>query len=146
MSEKCEHFKHGGGYVCGFWICANCYQKLPERPRKLFMVRSSLLESIGEMFKKGGEQAPRQDVKYAPEIEVDGVTLSMFIDAMARRIVAQTRGGMGMDDARLYSLAVLESLGDPFGHKDLSWDEAGAIEIVDEDMQCWDFDGGGENG
>ncbi len=76
----------------------------------------------------------------APIAQAGDVPLAMFIDFMARRLIARTRGGFHMADARDYAIEILRSFGEPFGSDDLDWTIAGAWEMVDEDMQCWDHD------
>lgn len=136
MSEvvpKCPHWE--GDTIQGYWLCAKCYAKLDERPRVYRMVDSDA----------GGDIPPRQQVTYAPIATADETTLSQFIDHMALRLVALTRGGFNKDDAIDYAVDILRTFGEPFGSADLDWSQAGAWDLVDEDLQYWDADGAASN-
>lgn len=129
--KACKHWE--GDFVNGFWLCAKCYKKLADRPRRL--IKDMMVEDIGF----------RQGVIHAPIAKVDGVTLSHFVEFMALRLIALTRGSFVKGDAVSYAMDILGSFGEPFGHKDFSWDQEGAWEIIKEDLQYWDYDGGGPN-
>ena len=132
---NCKH-KHGDN-VSTYWLCGQCYSKLPDRPVKYVMRRAT----VGDGDFEGKVMPERQIPIYAPiKVADGGHTLSAFVKAIASRLVVMTRGSMGMDDATDYAVSLLESIDEEFGVHDFDWSTSGAWEIVDEDMQHWDFD------
>lgn len=123
----CKHWE--GAIVNGYWLCAKCFTKLHERPCVYY--RGGL---------PNGDIPARQEVRYAPIATAQGVTLAKFIEAMALRLIARTRGGFQKPDAMDYAVEILRTLGEPFGSEDLDWTAASAWGLVDEDMQYWDAD------
>lgn len=123
----CKHWD--GDTVNGYWLCAKCFAKLPDRPRRYYMVGV-----------EDGDLPPRQEVILAPVAEADGTTLSQFVNAMALRLIARTGGEFNKADALNYAIDILRDFGEPFGSDDLDWTSAGAWELVDEDLQYWDAD------
>jgi hypothetical protein len=121
----CTHWD--GDTVNGYWLCAKCFAKLEDRPRRY---RTSGVED--------GDIPPRQEVTLAPIAEADGTTLSQFVNAMVSRLIARTGGGFNRADAIEYAIEILRTFGEPFGSDDLDWTSAGAWELVDEDLQHWD--------
>jgi hypothetical protein len=128
----CHHPK--GDTINGFWVCASCYEKLQERPRRYKMVPAPSgdvwLSDVGSI---------RQEVILSPVARSEcGMTFGAFVEAMALRLIAQTRGSFSKPDALDYALEILRNLGEPFGAADYDWSISGAWELVSEDMQYWD--------
>jgi homospermidine synthase len=137
----CEHWE--GDTINGYWLCAKCFAKLPERPRKYGVERLELPKVYDgdNWWNPDGSRYPtRQTIAPAPIAEAQGTTLSQFIEAMALRLIARTRGGFQKPDAMDYAVEILRGFGEPFGSGDLDWTSAGAWELVDEDLQHWDAD------
>jgi hypothetical protein len=142
----CEHWE--GDTVSGYWLCAKCYAKLPERPRKYGAERLVLPKVYdGENWwnPDGSPHPTRQTVTPAPIAEAQGYTLSQFIEAMALRLIARTGGSFQKADAIDYAVDILRGFEEPFGSEELDWTRAGAWELVDEDLHCWDVDDAGRN-
>ncbi|WP_305968582.1 MULTISPECIES: hypothetical protein [unclassified Mameliella] len=138
---NCNHWE--GDTVSGNWLCAKCYAKLPDRPRKYGVERLELAKVYDgdNWWNPDGSRYPtRQTVTLAPISEAQGNTLAQFIEAMALRLIARTRGGFQKPDAMDYAIEILRTFGEPFGSDDMDWTSAGAWELVDEDMQYWDAD------
>lgn len=135
----CQH-KHGDT-VSTYWLCGQCYAKLADRPVK-YVMESAHFDSAfagDDHTNKGGSL--RQMPIYAPVLKAaSGLTLSQFITAIARRLVAKTGGSMTMTDATDYAVDLLEMVSDEFGASDFDWSTEGAWELVSEDMQNWDGD------
>jgi len=130
----CEHLH--GDFVSGYWLCGQCYAKLPARPHWLYMQTGTGLE--------GEPITPRQKVRVAEIVTaVGGLTLSAFIAAIARRLVVKSGGNFGMSDATDYAIDLLESLGEEFGSSGFDWTVEDAWAIVDDDMQDWEQGGEG---
>lgn len=134
----CAH--PSGDHVNGYWVCAQCFQKLEARPVTYVMRRVPCIARIAGADTRWRVPTTRQEPVYAPVAECEGVTLSQFIDIMARRFIARTRGGFHISDARDYAVECLRSLGEPFGSTDIAWDQGGAWDLVDEEMSYWDAD------
>ncbi|MDO6755402.1 hypothetical protein Q4598_04100 [Phaeobacter inhibens] len=128
----CTHWD--GDTVNGYWLCAKCFAKLQDRPRRYHM---SGVE--------GGDVPPRQEVTLAPVAKADGTTLAQFVHAMALRLIARTGGSFDKADALEYAIEILRTFSEPFGSDDLDWTSAGAWELVDEDLQHWDADESASN-
>ncbi len=131
----CKHWR--GDTVNGYWICAKCFAKLPDRPYRI-------LPPTKLRGADGGNPHVQEWVN-APIAKAQGTTLSQFIEAMALRLIARTRGGFQKPDAIDYAVEILRTFGEPFGSDDLDWTSAGAWELVDEDMQHWDADEAASN-
>lgn len=128
----CKHWE--GDTVNGYWLCAKCFTKLAERPVRY---HNSGVED--------GDIPPRQEAVQAPIAEADGMTLGKFVEAMALRLIARTRGGFQKPDALDYAVEILRMHEEPFGSKDMEWNTAAAFDLVDEDMQYWDTDEAASN-
>lgn len=136
MSDDCKHWE--GDTVDGYWICAKCFTRLPDQPRRYYKpIKITDMES--------DQPVPPQEVTLAPVAVHEGVTLGQFISSMAARLVSRTRGSFTMAEATSYAIDLLQGFGDSFGAKDMAWDAGGAWELVDEDMQHWDADEGATN-
>ena len=136
MADKCKHWE--GDTVNGYWLCVSCYTKLPDRPRRY----SIPLKVPAELA--GGPVRP-QDIILAPIATHNGMTLGEFINKMALRLAAATRGSMSMFEATDYAVDLLKGFDEKFGDTSMCWDAASAWEIVDEDLQYWDADEGATN-
>lgn len=137
----CKH-PHGG-MVNGAWLCGKCYRYLPDRPQTLRMVENPT--SLGG---DGGVRVSkyRQVVDKCPESPATGgMTLHEFVMSMASRFVARTKGSLPFLEAVSLSVDVLAGIGEEFGNEDMDWGRDGAIELVYEEMCCWDDDSGGRN-
>ena len=132
MAEPCLH-PHGD-MVDGYWLCGRCYSKLAEQP-----VRYLKGKSIN-----GGEYHIQIPVYAEIRKAYNGWTLSQFIEAMARRLMA--KAGFSKADAISYAIDLLRSSEIEFGAGDYAWDTEAAWEFISEDMQYWDQDGGSTNG
>ena len=143
MSQLCTH-PHGDT-VNGYWLCGKCYAKLPERPKTYRMVKGPRLPAFpmrGAEYRVEGRS--RQEVFPVPIIRADsGFTLSEFIHAMARKLMA--KAAMSKADALDYARDILEMTGEEFGNPDMAWDTDVAWELVKDDMQNWDYDNAGVN-
>ncbi|AUR11196.1 hypothetical protein PhaeoP48_01199 [Phaeobacter inhibens] len=128
----CKHWE--GDTVNGYWLCAKCFAKLPDQPRKYYPGGSP-----------DGDTPQRQEVILAPIAKAQETTLGQFIEAMALRLIARTRGSFQKPDAMDYAVEILRTFGEPFGSDDLDWTSAGAWELVDEDIQHWDADDAASN-
>lgn len=135
--DDCTH--PSGDMVNGYWLCGHCYAKLPERPSRLVMEKGKISDS-------DTPPPPRQMVVHAPIAMAGDMSLATFVEIMARRLIAQTGGSFTMPDATDYAVEILRNLDEPFGSPDLDWSQAGAWELVYEDMQCWDCEGERGNG
>lgn len=124
----CKH-QHGD-MVSGYWLCGQCFQKLPDRPVRYVM----------EPAVPAGDPGRRRQMPVYAQIRTteSGMTLSQFVSAVARRLVAQTLGGLTMDDAIDYAVDLLKLDEVEFGSDDRDWSVAAACELVSEDMQYWD--------
>ena len=130
--SDCKHWQ--GDSVDGYWLCAKCLAKLPDRPQRLLKPTSL----------RGKDGAPYpQDILNAPIATAQGYTLGQFVESMALRLMA--RGGFQKTDAINYAIDLLRALGEKFGSDDMDWTSAGAWEIVDDDMQYWDADESASN-
>lgn len=135
----CKH-PHGDT-VNGYWLCGKCYAKLPDRPKEYRTVLNPIVKLRSEDVKS---TKYRQEVNHAPISTAEsGFTLSAFIDAMARKLMAKAT--MTRPDALDYARDILEMVGEEFGNPDMCWDTEAAWELVKEDMQYWDFDADGGN-
>ncbi|WP_407473487.1 hypothetical protein [Sulfitobacter sp. PM12] len=133
-----------GDTVNGHWLCGKCYAKLSERPKTYKTVRTPIASLRQEDSPPPARY--RQDVFPAPiSTDENGMTLSAFIEAMAKRLIALTRGGFTKPDAIDYAIDLLRGFEEPFGNPELDWSHAGAWEMVNEDVQYWDHDGAGSN-
>jgi hypothetical protein len=147
MSDiNCTH-KKGGDTINGSWVCSQCFQKLPDRPSVLSQEKIRFrLDGDGDGMPHGARRPMfRQKVNYTPIAICEGVTLYQFIQSLASRFVARTKGAMNMYDATDYALSLMQDFDEEFGAIDFAWDAGGAFEIADEDMQHWDHDDGGAN-
>lgn len=133
MGETCKHWD--GDKINGYWICAACYAKLAEQPRRYVKPMK-----VSGFYADG--PAPPQDVIKAPIATHEGMTLGQFIKKMASRLIVITRGSMTVNDATDYAIDLLRGLDEKFGDPSMCWDASGAWEIVDEDLQYWDTDEG----
>lgn len=124
---SCKHWD--GDTVNGYWLCAKCFAKLEEQPRRYYMVGA-----------EHGDTPPRQEVTLAPVAKAGGTTLLQFVEMMARRLIVCSGGNFQMYEATEYAVEILCNLGEPFGSDDMDWTSIGAWELVDEDMQYWDAD------
>lgn len=131
----CKHWI--GDTVNGYWLCAKCFAKLPYRPYRI--LKPTTLRGAD------GGNPHVQEWLNAPIATAQGTTLAQFIEAMALRLIARTRGGFQKPDAMDYAIEILRTFGEPFGSDDLDWTSAGAWELVDEDMQHWDADEAASN-
>tara|TARA_R110000851_G_scaffold6424_1_gene26106 strand:+ start:1127 stop:1288 length:162 start_codon:yes stop_codon:yes gene_type:complete len=52
---------------------------------------------------------------------------------------------MNVIDATDYAILLMQDFDEEFGSRGSAWDEGGAFEIADEDLQHWDSDAGGSN-
>nr|WP_309504259.1 hypothetical protein [uncultured Roseovarius sp.] len=132
--NDCKHWQ--GDMVNGCWVCAKCYKKRPHQPYRL-LKPTKLRGEDGQPY--------IQDVLKAPVAKAQGYTLGEFIEAMALRLIARTRGGFQKPDAMDYAIDILRSIGERFGSGDMDWTRDGAWELVDEDMQHWDTDNAATN-
>lgn len=123
----CKHWE--GDTVNGYWLCAKCFAKLQDQPRVYYTGGTP-----------EGDIPPRQEVRLAPIAKAQGFTLAQFVEAMALRLMARTRGSFQKTDAMEYAIEILRCFGEPFGSDDIDWTAAGAFDLVDEDMQNWDAD------
>lgn len=121
----CQHWE--GDEILGYWLCAKCYAKLPERPFRL----------VRRYADKGG---PPQHIVCAPIAKADGMTLGRFVAAMALRLIARTSDGWGRAEATDYAVECLRTAEVPFGDPDYAWDTGAAWVLIDEDLQHWDAD------
>ena len=127
-AESCNHW--AGDHISGYWLCANCFAKLSEQPRRYYT------EGL-----HGGDTPARQAVILAPVAESQGYTLAQFIEAMALCLISRISGGIHKSDAIDYAIDILRIQGEPFGSGDPEWTIAGFLRELDEDLQYWDSDG-----
>lgn len=138
---SCKHER--GDWVSGYWLCADCFEKMGTRPVKYRMVPSSSICLRNEDgYGITGRYASKQQITWQSKIATskEGVTFGQFIMAVAERFVR--RGGLEKQEAihmAIEALKLLAELGDTFGCDDFSWDEGA---IADEEMSYWDDDGG----
>lgn len=144
----CRHDR--GDYVLTYWLCAECFQKLQERPKRYKMVSSGALCYRNEDGPEVTSPLPkRQEISWQAIIAIskEGITFGRFIGMVAERFVR--RGRLRKDEAidmAIEALRGLHNLGDKFGDKDFSWDREAANQIADDEMSYWDCDGAGGNG
>lgn len=131
MMVKCNH-EHGDT-VEGLWVCGQCWRVLDERPRTYIMVPVSNAGPNGD----GMSGNYRQEVVLCPSIKTkSGLTLSVFIYAVARRLMARCK--MNKSDAALYAIDIMRGYETEFGSGEDEWDVELAWVLVEEDMQYWD--------
>lgn len=130
-ATTCRHQRGDWISEQAYWLCADCWAKLPSRPRR-----------YGPTSRTSNEGA-RQDIIWEAEIaKADGVTLNDFLRTMARRYERRTRPQI--DRAAAYSAAIeyISALGDDYGDPAYCWNHDAAREFADDDMQDWDRNGG----
>lgn len=126
----CNHKRGDWIKEKGYWLCADCWEKMDSRPKRY---------SMSLPIKGADRTGPLQQITWQAEIaQADGLTLNDFLRAMARRYMRKTRPQMDRDDAYDAAIDVLKRLGDPYGDVAYSWDGDGARELADDDMQYWD--------
>lgn len=108
-----------------FWLCADCFERLPERPKK---------------YGPGLGPGP-QVIIWQAEVATDkvsGVTLDGFLRTMALRFHNRTRPKMPISDAYDLAIESLKLMGDKFGDPAYDWSHAGAREMADLEMEHFD--------
>lgn len=109
---KCLHSR--GDFVGGSWLCADCLKFLDERPKVIIWVNKD--GSLGEV--KGGDfSGMRQDVVAASIAMSDTMSLSKFIEAMAKWFIFRAK----MDKATAIEMSIdclRNILPDTFGHQE----------------------------
>lgn len=122
------------------WVCGQCWQILPERPKKY-----GLRVRMPRHLVPDAPHCP-QEIIWQAEIRKseDGTALSTFLRSVARRICH--RSGMSKHDAYQAALEAVRLMEVEFGNVDYDWSRAGAIDIADEEMAYWDEEPTGSNG
>lgn len=124
-----------GDFVAGTWLCGRCYAKLDSRPARYSMEAApdsgTRTEDVVPVLRQAKTEAPIR-------VAATGLTLSQFIEVGARRVVVHCAGTMALADAIDYIIDLLRVEGAEFGSPDFDWSEAGAWELVTEDMAHWD--------
>lgn len=130
----CKHKRGDWISAMGFWLCADCFSRLDQRPVRYGMVP----------FVAGAEYRFRQDVVWMAEIATfEGVTFGAFIRTVAKRFMRKTRPPMDEQDAYDMAISCIKELGDSFGDASYDWSHEGARELADEEMSYWDPAEGG---
>lgn len=129
--KQCLHQRGADVSEMGYWVCADCWEKLSDRPRRYGGVR-------------GGDGPAQVIIWEAEEAASDGVTLAKFLRAMSRRYMRRARD-LSKDDAYSAAIDFLKSMDDAYGDDAYDWSLAAARELADEDMSYWDADNGGSN-
>jgi hypothetical protein len=125
----CQH--RSGAWVpeMGYWVCAQCFSRLPDRPKTLGPAP----------YTAGGSSSPPQVIIWQAETARahSGLTLAEFLRTMAKRYQLK---GRGVTLAVAYTSAIefLSAIGDAFGDPAYDWTHEGAREMANEDMQEWE--------
>lgn len=144
--RPCLHV-HGGA-VSGHpgWICGQCWQIIPDRPRRYEMRPAPI-----DVATRGSAPLFRQEVTWQAEERrsAQGLTLGDFLIALAQRFAIRAR--IARDEAMEIALETMRSLRDmntigEFADPDSEWSRDAAKDIADEEMTYWDQEGGGSNG
>ena len=140
----CKH-EHGG-FLEHWWICGQCYRKLPERPRRFKMVK--LDPEVKFCGAEPDRILYRQEITWISEEKVSAelTALGQFLCWIAERF--KSRGGVGVEDANSLALDCLREIGIEFGDPSMMWNVAAAHDLADEEMDYWgnDEQSGGANG
>lgn len=127
--DTCPHARGDHIQEMAYWLCCDCWTKLPERPTRY------------GMSSEGKVVGPRQAITWqaATASAAGGVTLNDFLRTMTRRF---RRYDKTPTLSAFYDLAIaaLESLGDPYGDISYDWTHAGARDLADEEVHMWDGD------
>ena len=117
-----------------FWLCADCWARLPDWPVQ-----------YGAPTSFNGSAVPQVIIWSASKAEApNGMTLNNFIKAMACRFIERTQPPMSKSAAYDAAIGVMEVSLDQFGDPDLEWTNEAAQEMADDEMQYWD-DAEGDN-
>lgn len=133
----CKH--HRGAQIdrMAYWVCADCWNKLPERPKRYGPNPDATIGTAA------GSVPLQMVVWQAAEAKpANGLPLSQFLACMVRRIMARTRPPMAEGDAYDAAIDMLRTFSDPFGHPDYEWTRAAAVDLVDEELAYWEEAGG----
>lgn len=138
-NKGCRHQRGDWIREQSYWLCADCFEKLSERPRK-YGIEDFRID-CGD---RGPINAPRQILVWQAEVaEANDVTLNDFLKTMTRRFIQRSRFQMSKDDAYELAISVLQSLkslGDSYGDPSYDWSHDGAREMADEEMSYWETD------
>ena len=131
MTLYCTH--EGGDYFDGMWICADCYKKMSERPKRY---------DLGFL-----DGTPRQDIVWEASIATcDGVAFGKFLMWMVSYLRLMSLWTISKDEARNLCLDVLSQMGEPYGSKYAGWEKSDAKELVREGIIAyWDEGPSGSN-
>lgn len=130
LKPDCGH--PSGAFVGDIWVCAHCFQMLPERPKKY----------------QGGNDwhAPQQIVWEAPIAkDVAGTTLDQFLEWMVKAIRQRTLWTVSRHEALKMSLEALKDQGERFGSPYAGWTKSDAKELLSEAVFCYWEDFVGRN-
>ena len=142
LPDPCNHKRGDWIKEKGFWLCADCFLRLDDRPTRY---RATSPFTIRNEDGKTWTQ-PLQQIAWQAETAVaDGVTFNDFLRTMARRFMHKTRPSMDRDDAYDMAISVLATLGDAYGDPAFCWSHDAARELADDEMSYWDDGGKGEN-
>jgi hypothetical protein len=130
LKPNCGH--QSGAFVGDLWVCAHCFEMLPERPKKY----------------QGGidQRAPQQIVWEAPiAMDKKGTTLAQFLKWMIDTIRRRTLWTVSRHDALKMSLEALKDQGERFGSPHAGWTKSDANGLLAEAVFCYWEDFGGRN-
>lgn len=127
--RNCSHARGDWIKEMGYWLCADCWQKLEKQPTK-----------YGPGDGTGGAQAIIWQAEVA---QADGITLEVFLRAMVRQYQKRTRPPINLAAAYDAAICALETGLDPYGDPAVAWTADAARELADDDMDQWEQAGEG---
>lgn len=131
---ECKHSRGDHVAELGLWVCADCYEKLSDRPQRYGKNPEWQPGTAGPI--------PPQIIVWQAEIaQADGLTFGEFLRAMTRRYMMRTRPKISAPDAYDAAIEYLRALlPDRYGDNAYGWDKSCAWEFADDDMEYWDKD------
>lgn len=127
--RSCPHARGDWIGEMGYWLCADCWQKLAQRPTRY---------GLGD-----GTGGP-QDIIWQAEIaQADGITLEAFLRAMVRQYQKRTTPKIDLAAAYEAAICALADGLDPYGDPVVSWTADAARDLADDDMDQWEQVGEG---
>lgn len=175
MTEPCKNEHGGHVALAAGWVCGQCWRIIGERPVKYGPPPNpprpqtgTTVDALDRYLTRGEPPAPRgplppsvvrsQDIPRTPpqvivwqaDARVLGpplypvkVTIETFLMAVTRRFMA--KAGMDQEGAFELALACMQTVDEDFGDPDFDWSDAGAADVVDEELSYWgDEEGSGK--
>lgn len=135
----CSHKRGDWIEAMGFWLCADCFERLDSRPTRYGMV-AVIPPTVGI----GWTPRYRQEIVWQSAIATfEGVTFGAFIRTVAKRFMRKTRPQMDERDAYDMAISCVKELGESFGDEAYDWSHEGARDLADDEMSYWETAEGG---